>query len=104
VRRRAVLPRDVVVLRGLAVPVRPLALLDAAVEAGAGGAALLHRMLRDRVLRDGVGAAQLHAVAGRAAGAASAVRLLARADLPNAVTPAAPGHLEECPPRRNRYS
>ena len=32
---------DVITLRGLTVPVRPLALLDAAVEAGPGGAALL---------------------------------------------------------------
>ena len=39
--RRVLRDHDVITLRGLTVPVRPLALLDAAVEAGPGGAALL---------------------------------------------------------------
>jgi hypothetical protein len=45
-RRRLCAPGDVVTLRGLAVPVRPLAVVDAAVEAGAGGAGLLAQALR----------------------------------------------------------
>ncbi len=72
VRSRHLPDRDVVAVRGLAVPVRPLALLDAAVEAGAGGPALLHR-----ALRHDVGLGELHAVARRSAGAATAARLLA---------------------------
>jgi hypothetical protein len=71
-RRRDLAARDVVTLRGLAVPVRPLALLDAAVEAGAAGPALLRSVLRDQV-----GIAELRAVAARSAGTATAARLLA---------------------------
>jgi hypothetical protein len=72
VRRRHLPAGDVVTVRGLAVPVPPLALLDAAVEAGAGGPALLHR-----ALRHDVGLGELHAVARRSAGTATAARLLA---------------------------
>jgi hypothetical protein len=72
-RRRALPAADVVVVRGLPVPVRPLALLDAAVEAGAGGAGLLRDVLREQA----VGLADLRAVAGRSAGPATARRLLA---------------------------
>jgi hypothetical protein len=72
VRSRHLPAGDVVTVRGLAVPVRPLAVLDAAVEAGAGGPALLHR-----ALRHDVGLGELHAVARRAAGSATAARLLA---------------------------
>ena len=70
-RSRRLPGRDVVTLRGLAVPVRPLALLDAAVEAGAAGPALLHRALGD------VGLRELHAVVEHSAGTATAARLLA---------------------------
>src|SRR6185503_274794 len=66
--RRVVAPGDVVTVRGLAVPVRPLALLDAAVEAGASGAALLHRALRTGALGREIGIAQLHDVALSSAG------------------------------------
>jgi hypothetical protein len=69
--RRHLPPRDVVTVRGLAVVVRPLALLDAAVEAGPGGAALLRRALRDDVCL-----AELRAVAPRSSGTATAGRLL----------------------------
>jgi hypothetical protein len=62
---------DLVTLRGLTVPVRPLALLDAAVEAGPDGPALI------RALRAHVGLADLHTVADRALGPVSAHRLLA---------------------------
>ena len=72
-RRRVLPPADVVTLRGVAVPVRPLALLDAAVEAGAGGAALL------RALRGDLDLVSLQAVAEQAVGRASAGRLLADA-------------------------
>jgi hypothetical protein len=69
---RRVLPlRDVVVVRSLRVPVRPLAVLDAAVAAGADGAALLRR-----ALWTDVGLAQLRAAAGSAAGTATALRLV----------------------------
>ena len=71
VRRRVLRAGDVVTLRGVAVPVRPLALLDAAVEAGAGGAALL------RALRGDLDLVSLQAVAERAVGRATAGRLLA---------------------------
>jgi hypothetical protein len=73
VRRRLLRAGDVVALRGVAVPVRPLALLDAAVEAGAGGAALL------RALRGDLDLVSLQAVAEQAVGRASAGRLLADA-------------------------
>ena len=73
VRRRVLRAGEVVALRGVAVPVRPLALLDAAVEAGAGGAALL------RALRGDLDLVELQAVAERAVGRASAGRLLADA-------------------------
>lgn len=72
-RRRALPAGDVVTVRGLAVPVRPLALLDAAVDAGADGPALLHH-----ALRTGVRVPQLRAVAASAAGTTTAARLLAR--------------------------
>lgn len=72
VRSRRLAPRDVVTVRGLVVPVRPLALLDAAVDAGSGGSALLRR-----ALRCDVGLGELRAVARRSAGAATAARLLA---------------------------
>jgi hypothetical protein len=71
-RRRRLPPGDVVTLRGLAVAVPALALLDAAVEAGAGGPALLRR-----AVCTGVGLADLRAVADRAAGTATAERLIA---------------------------
>ena len=71
VRRRVLRAGEVVALRGVAVPVRPLALLDAAVEAGAGGAALL------RALRGDIDLVELQAVAERAVGRATAGRLLA---------------------------
>ncbi len=70
VRRRVLRPGEVVALRGVAVPVRPLALLDAAVDAGAGGAALL------RALRGDVDLVELQHVAERAVGRATAGRLL----------------------------
>jgi hypothetical protein len=70
-RRRVVRAEEVVTVRGLRVPVRPLALLDAAVEAGAGGPALLHRALPDDVVLR-----QLWEVAPSAAGTATARRLL----------------------------
>ncbi|MDT7579146.1 MAG: hypothetical protein QOK35_410 [Pseudonocardiales bacterium] len=73
VRRQVLPPVDVVSLRGLAVAVRPLALLDAAVEAGAGGAALLRRALGGDV---GVTERDLRAVAGSSAGPATAARLI----------------------------
>ena len=73
-RRRLLPPADVVTLRGLAVPVRPLALLDAAVEAGPGGAALLSRALRGR---PDLTERQLRAVAARSTGTATATRLIA---------------------------
>jgi len=91
-RRRVLPPRDVVTLRGLAVPVRPLALLDAAVDAGACGRALLHRALCNGALGDSAqgngalghgtprregGLAQLCAVAGSSGGTATAARLIA---------------------------
>jgi hypothetical protein len=81
-----------VTLRGVAVPVRPLALLDAAVEAGAGGAALL------RAVGSRVDLAELRAVAERASGAATACRLLTDVSC----TP--PPYLVECCASRNRYS
>jgi hypothetical protein len=107
VRRRLLRAGEVVALRGVAVPVRPLALLDGAVEAGAGGAALL------RALRGDIDVVDLQAVADRAVGPATAGRLLADitrrdrrraspADLDVSFTP--PPHLTECGARRNRYS
>ncbi len=92
-RRRHLPAGDVVTLRGLAVPVRPLALLDAAVEAGAGGPALLRR-----ALADGAGLADLRAVAARAAGPATAARLVA------GVTSAPAAPCGEWARSRNRYS
>ena len=74
------------------MPVRPLALLDAAVETGPGGAALL------LALRAHVGLAELRAVAGHAIGAAGAGRLLADVSC----TP--PQHRAEWQTSRNRYS
>ena len=59
-RSRVLRAGDLVALRGVAVPVRPLALLDAAVEAGAGGAALL------RALRGDLDLVELQAVAEQA--------------------------------------
>ena len=76
VRRRSLRSADVVRVRGLAVAVRPLALLDAAVDAGPAGAALLDRALRDPARGPGVVPAQLRAVVGRAAGSATALRLV----------------------------
>lgn len=81
VHRRTLPAADLVSLRGLTVPVRPLALLDAAVEAGPDGPALL-RDLRARP-------AELHAVASRALGPVRAERLLADVSC----TP--PGHRAE---------
>jgi hypothetical protein len=78
----------VVPLRGLAVPVRPLALLDAAVETGAGGPALLR----------GHDLAELRAVAEHALSAKAAHRLLAD------VSCAPPGDRVEWQTSRNRYS
>jgi hypothetical protein len=92
VRRQVLRATDLVTLRGVAVPVRPLALLDAAVEAGAGGAALLHAM------GSRVDPAELRAVAERASGAATACRLLTDVSC----TP--PQYLVECCASRNRYS
>jgi hypothetical protein len=97
-RRRDLAQGDVVTLRGLAVPVRPLALLDAAVEAGAGGPALLRRALADGALRADVGLADLRALAARAAGTATAARLVA------GVTSAPAAPCGEWARSRNRYS
>jgi hypothetical protein len=72
VSRRVFRAGDVVTVRDLAVPVRPLALLDGAVEAGSGGPALL-RALRAQV---DVDVAALRAAAERAAGPITARRLL----------------------------
>ena len=90
--RRVLRDHDVITLRGMTVPVRPLALLDAAVEAGPGGAALLI------ALRAHAGLAELQAVAGHAIGAAGAARLLADVSC----TP--PAHRAEWQTSRNRYS
>ena len=90
--RRVLRNPDVITLRGLTVPVRPLALLDAAVEAGPDGAALL------RPLRAHVGLAELRAVEEHAIGPASAGRLLADVSC----TP--PAHRAEWQTYRNRYS
>jgi hypothetical protein len=90
--RRVLRNRDVTTLRGLTVPVRPLALLDAAVEAGPDGAALL------QALRAHVGITELRAVAGHAIAAVSASRLLADVSC----TP--PAHRAEWQTYRNRYS
>jgi len=90
--RRVLRDQDVITLRGLTVPVRPLALLDAAVETGPGGAALLI------ALRAHAGLAELRAVAGHAIGAAGAGRLLADVSC----TP--PAHRAEWQTSRNRYS
>jgi hypothetical protein len=92
VRRRVPRNHDVITLRGLTVPVRPLALLDAAVEAGPDGAALL------RALRAHVGLAELRAVEKHTLGPASAHRLLADVSC----TP--PVHRAEWQTYRNRYS
>ncbi|HEX8518279.1 MAG TPA: hypothetical protein VF667_01640 [Pseudonocardia sp.] len=123
VRRRVLRPADVVRVRGLAVPVRALALLDAAVDAGSAGAELLHRVLRDGAPADGaledgapgdgVDPVRLRAVVGSAAGTASALRLVR--DLPAAawtagatgrsgVTSTAGAPLPEWARSRNRYS
>lgn len=96
VHRRSLAPGDVVILRGLAVPVGPLAVLDAAVDAGGRGPALLRR-----ALAGDVGLAQLRAVAGRCGGAASAALLLG--DLIDVIPAPAP-HLGEWSALRNRYS
>ena len=90
--RRVLRDHDVITLRGLTVPVRPLALLDAAVEVGPGGAALL------TALRAHVRLAELQAVAGHAIGAAGARRLLTDVSC----TPSA--HRAEWQTSRNRYS
>jgi hypothetical protein len=74
-RRRALPAADVVVVRGIPVPVRPLALLDAAVEAGGSGIGLLRDALQEQVA-GGVDLAELRAVAGRSAGPSTARRLL----------------------------
>ena len=77
VRRRVLRAGDVVTLRGVAVPVRPLALLDAAVEAGRGRCRAAPRAAgrpRPRL--------ELQAVAERAVGRATAGRLLAAAARP----------------------
>ena len=89
---RAFRDGDVVTLRDLAVAVPPLALLDAAVEAGPDGPALI------RALHAHVGLAELHAVADRALGPASAHRLLADVSCTRAM------HRPECGTDRNRYS
>jgi hypothetical protein len=78
----------VVTLRGLPVPVPALALLDAAVETGAGGAALLR----------GHDLAELRAVADHAVSPIAARRLLADVSC----TP--PGDRAEQQTYRNRYS
>ena len=102
--RHVLPPGDVVTLRGLAVPVRPLALLEAAVEAGSGGAALLRRALGDDV---GLTEGELRAVAASPAGSATAARLIAAvtgtggADI---VTSAPPPPAGEWLRSRNRYS
>jgi hypothetical protein len=90
--RRVLRDHDVIILRGLTVPVRPLALLDAAVEAGSGGAMLLI------ALRGHVRLAELQAVAGHAIGAAGANRVLTDVSC----TP--PAHRAEWQTSRNRYS
>ena len=78
---------DVVTLRGLAVPVRPLAVLEAAVEAGAGGPALLaHLSADDRAALDATPRS------------GTAALLLA------GVTSTPPADLGEWTASRNRYS
>ena len=89
---RALRDGDVVTRRGLAVAVPPLALLDAAVDAGPDGVALLH------ALRAQVGLAELWSVAGRAASPAAVRRLLAEVSCTPHV------HRGEWSPSRNRYS
>jgi hypothetical protein len=92
--RRQHLPAaEVVTVRGLAVPVRPLALLDAAVEAGAGGPALLRRALGGDV---GLTERQLRAVAASSAGTATAARLIA-AVAPTGTAPPRPAHRDVGP-------
>ena len=117
-RRHLLAAGDVVTLRGLAVPVRPLALLDAAVEAGAGGAALLRRVMGGDA---GLTEHELRAVAARTAGTATAARLIAAvastgrpigpSTAPTAarrpapiVTSAPPARTREWWRSRNRYS
>ena len=85
VHRRTLPAADLVRLRGLTVPVRPLALLDAAVEAGPDGPALLRDLSTNL--------AELHAVASRALGRAGAERLLVRVFTDVSCTP--PGHRAE---------
>jgi hypothetical protein len=110
-RRRRLPPADVVTVRGLAVPVRPLALLDAAVEAGPAGAPLLRRALHADA---GLTEHELRAVAASSAGAASAARLIVSvtstgtpSGRPNGtpgVTSAPSPPCGEWPRSRNRYS
>lgn len=89
VHHRALRDADLVTLRGLTVPTRPLALLDAAVEAGPDGAALL------RSLRARVDPTELHAVADRALGPVSARRLLADVSCTPPVHPGGITHVSE---------
>jgi hypothetical protein len=86
-RRQVRAPAEVVLLRGLAVPVRPLAVLDAAVEAGAGGVALLARLP----------GADLAALRRRRPSGTAALLLAG-------VTSAPLAHLGEWTTSRNRYS
>jgi hypothetical protein len=86
VARHRVLPeRDVVAVRGLAVAVPALAVLDAAVESGSA------------TLLAGVGAAELRSAARSCAGPTTAARLLG-------VTWAPPRPVREWGEVRNRYS
>ena len=75
-RRRMLPAADVGIVRGLVVPIRPLALLDAAIDAGGRGTALLRAAIGGRPM-GGVGLAELHTVAGRSGGPTTARRLLA---------------------------
>jgi hypothetical protein len=86
-RRLVRAPAEVVTLRGVAVPVRPLAVLEAAVEAGAGGSTLLaHLSLDDRAVLD------------------ATPRSGTAALLLTGVTSAPRPHLREWTAPRNRYS
>jgi hypothetical protein len=93
VHRRPLPAADLVSVRGLTVPVLPLALLDSAVE---DGPAVLRR------LHAHVTPAELHAVVGRALGPASAEQLLATMLTDVSCTPRRPR--AEWLTSRNRYS
>ena len=91
--RRVLRDHDVITLRGLTVPVRPLALLDAAVEAGPGRRRAAPRAARARRPR---GTAGRRGARDRRRGGAG--RLLADVSC----TP--PAHRAEWQTSRNRYS